>query len=70
AARPRSRTVPAVAAVAATGAGVVALGIATPRDEAQNRETYSAALPMEAMSVVDYERGADYGLHESAVTAV
>ena len=70
AARHRSRTVPAVAAVAATVAGVVALGIAITSDEAQNRETYSAALPMGAMSVVDYERGADYGLHETAVTAV
>ena len=40
AARHRTRTVPAVAAVAATVAGVVALGIANSSDEAENRETY------------------------------
>jgi putative ABC transport system permease protein len=40
AARHRTRTVPAVAAVAATVAGVVALGIATSSDEAENRERY------------------------------
>jgi putative ABC transport system permease protein len=45
AARHRTRTVPAVAAVAATVAGVVALGIAVTSDEAQNRETYRAELP-------------------------
>ena len=44
AARHRSRTVPAVAAVAATVAGVVALGIATSSDEAQYRATYEPAL--------------------------
>lgn len=46
AARHRSRTVPAVAAVAATVAGVVALGIAVSSDEQQNRETYTPQLPM------------------------
>jgi putative ABC transport system permease protein len=45
AARHRTRTVPAVAAVAATVAGVVALSIGLTSDEAENRETYSAALP-------------------------
>ena len=40
AARHRTRTVPAVAAVAATVAGVVALGIAVTSDEAENRGTY------------------------------
>ncbi|HET8603243.1 MAG TPA: FtsX-like permease family protein [Marmoricola sp.] len=46
AARHRTRTVPAVASVAATVAGVVALGIGMASDEAQNRGTYQAALPM------------------------
>lgn len=46
AARHRTRTVPAVAAVAATVAGVVALGIANASDELQNQETY---LPQAAM---------------------
>lgn len=46
AARHRTRTVPAVAAVAATVAGVVALGIGVTSDEAENRGTYQATLPM------------------------
>ncbi len=40
AARHRTRTVPAVAAVAATVAGVVALGIATTSDAYENEQTY------------------------------
>lgn len=44
AARHRTRTVPAVAAVAATVAGVVALGIGSSSDEAQARETYRPSL--------------------------
>jgi putative ABC transport system permease protein len=44
AARHRTRTVPAVAAVAATVAGVVALGIGVTSDERENRETYTASL--------------------------
>jgi putative ABC transport system permease protein len=44
AARHRTRTVPAVAAVAATVAGVVALGVGLTSDEAENRETYTASL--------------------------
>lgn len=47
AARHRTRTVPAIAAVAATVAGVVALGIANTSDEKQNRETYTRSLPMD-----------------------
>lgn len=46
AARHRTRTVPAVAAVAATVAGVVALGIGMSSDEAQNRGTYVPSLAM------------------------
>ena len=45
AARHRSRTAPAVAAVAATVAGVVALGIGGASDAAQNRAMYSPAAP-------------------------
>jgi putative ABC transport system permease protein len=54
AARHRTRTVPAVAAVAATVAGVVALGIAVTSDEAGNRETYRAELPDGTGSVGAY----------------
>ncbi|MGZ4475921.1 MAG: FtsX-like permease family protein [Nocardioides sp.] len=42
--RHRTRTTPAVAAVAATVAGVVALGIAQASDEKQNRETYLPSM--------------------------
>jgi len=42
--RHRTRTVPAVAAVAATVAGVVALGIGLTSDQAENRETYTPTL--------------------------
>lgn len=44
--RHRTRTVPAVAAVAATVAGVVAVSIATTSDEAQARATYQPMMPM------------------------
>ncbi|WP_122819062.1 ABC transporter permease [Nocardioides pantholopis] len=44
AARHRSRTVPAVAAVAATVCGVVALGIATASDEAESAATHVSTL--------------------------
>ena len=46
AARHRTRTVPAVAAVAATVAGVVALGIGVTSDNAENEATYHPSLPM------------------------
>lgn len=70
AARHRTRTVPAVAAVAATVAGVVALGIALTSDEAQNRETYLASLPMDAATVTDYRDDADLDAYETAVRGV
>ena len=44
AARHRTRTVPAVAAVAATVAGVVALGIGLTSDEAESEATYTASV--------------------------
>ena len=46
AARHRTRTVPAVAAVAATVAGVVALAIANTSDQAQQQADYSQQLPL------------------------
>lgn len=54
AARHRTRTVPAVAAVAATVAGVVTLGIAVSSDEAQREATYSPSLPMGSAMVNVY----------------
>ena len=42
--RHRTRTVPAVSAVAATVAGVVALGIGMTSDESENRHTYHPSL--------------------------
>ena len=56
AARHRTRTVPAVAAVAATVAGVVALGIGTSSDAAEREATYHQVLPMGAASITDYGR--------------
>jgi putative ABC transport system permease protein len=46
AARHRTRTVPAVAAVAATVAGVVALAIANTSDQAQQKAAYQQILPL------------------------
>jgi putative ABC transport system permease protein len=46
AARQRTRTAPAVAAVAATVAGVVALGIGVSSDARENQETYQPSLAM------------------------
>jgi putative ABC transport system permease protein len=48
AARHRSRTAPAVAAVAATVAGVVALGVGGSSDAAQNRALYTPSAPLGA----------------------
>jgi putative ABC transport system permease protein len=44
--RHRTRTVPAIGAIMATVAGVVALGIANASDEAANRAGYEQQLPM------------------------
>lgn len=57
AARHRTRTVPAVAAVAATVAGVVALGIGAASDEEENRRTYAPMLPMGEAVVDAYDLG-------------
>jgi putative ABC transport system permease protein len=53
AARHRTRTVPAVAAVAATVAGVVALGIAASSDEQQSRRLYDPRMPIGQASLVN-----------------
>ena len=55
AARHRSRTAPAVAAVAATVAGVVALGIGGMSDAAQNRAMYSPTAPDGVGVIVGYD---------------
>ncbi|GAA4706209.1 FtsX-like permease family protein [Nocardioides conyzicola] len=59
AARHRSRTVPAVAAVAATVAGVVALGIGVTSDEAANAGTYTRSLPTGTGAVTEYSATAE-----------
>ncbi|MGI8646310.1 MAG: FtsX-like permease family protein, partial [Nocardioides sp.] len=82
AARHRTRTVPAVAAVAATVAGVVTLGIGGSSDQAEARATYLASLPAGVGVVTSYEPGTDWanlrgiveqvtpGVEVSEVTAV
>lgn len=67
AARHRTRTVPAVAAVAATVAGVVTLGIALSSDEAENAGTYMAALPMGSATVTDSRPRTDWPALRAAV---
>lgn len=52
--RHRTRTVPAVSAVAATVAGVVALGIGMTSDQAEARATYAPSLPA-GLAVVSAE---------------
>ncbi len=54
AARHRTRTVPAVAAVAATVAGVVALGIGVASDAEQSEGTYQAELPDGVGSITSF----------------
>jgi putative ABC transport system permease protein len=63
--RHRTRTTPAVAAVAATVAGVVALGISTASDEKENRESYRPSLTMGDASVT---AGFDYLQPEASGT--
>ena len=54
ASRHRTRTVPAVAAVAATVAGVVALGIGNASDAAQNEQTYQPFTSMGSGVITSY----------------
>ena len=67
AARHRTRTVPAVAAVAATVAGVVALGIGNASDAAESEATYAPRLPMGLGTLTVPDPDADWGLLEDAV---
>lgn len=55
AARHRTRTVPAIAAVAATVAGVVTLGIGLSSDEAEREGTYTPSLAMGQAAVTGYD---------------
>lgn len=65
--RQRGRTAPAVAAIAATVAGVVALGVASSSDAAQNRRDYRPSGPPGAAVVAGY--GADVDLAAAAQAA-
>jgi putative ABC transport system permease protein len=67
AARHRTRTVPAVAAVAATVAGVVALGIANASDAAESEATYQPSMPMGRGWLNVSEQDVDYAPYEQAV---
>jgi putative ABC transport system permease protein len=60
AARHRTRTVPAIAAVAATVAGVVALGIGSSSDARENRENYLSYSAMGVGSLADYGTKTDW----------
>ncbi len=60
AARHRTRTVPAVAAVAATVAGVVALGIANSSDAAESEATYRPSLAEGMGTLTVFEPDVDW----------
>lgn len=70
AARHRTRTVPAVAAVAATVAGVVALGIANASDAAESEATYTQRLPIGQASLAAYGRAPDWDAYRRVSAAV
>lgn len=65
AARHRTRTVPAVAAVAATVAGVVALGIANASDAAESEATYTQNLPLGQASLSSYMGRPDWDTYRT-----
>lgn len=67
AARHRTRTVPAVAAVAATVAGVVALGVGLTSDEAENRGTYTPSVADGVGVLVASNTDADWDAFAAAV---
>lgn len=70
AARHRGRTAPAVAAVAATVAGVVALGIGGASDAAERRATYTPSGPTGAAVVTDpTARPDDWAAMRAAIAA-
>ena len=58
---------PAVAAVAATVAGVVALGIGSASDARENRETYDSSAAMGVGMLSDYSTKADWPALSAAV---
>ncbi|MCW2761921.1 MAG: transporter permease [Marmoricola sp.] len=60
AARHRTRTVPAVAAVAATVAGVVALGIGNTSDAAENEATYVPSTTQGVGTMISYAPRPDW----------
>jgi putative ABC transport system permease protein len=70
AARHRTRTVPAVAAVAATVAGVVALSIANTSDQAQAKASYSPELPSGLAGVTLNDRRPDWTATRAAILRV
>jgi putative ABC transport system permease protein len=65
--RHRTRTVPAVSAVAATVAGVVALGIGMTSDEAENEATYQPSLPRSVSMVTGAEPDTSWDALRSVV---
>ncbi len=67
AARHRTRTVPAVAAVAATVAGVVALGIANSSDAAQSEANYQPRLAMGMGQLTVSEEVVDWSRYEQVI---
>jgi putative ABC transport system permease protein len=67
AARHRTRTVPAVAAVAATVAGVVALGVGLTSDELESRETYTASLADGFGVVTSYSEEPSWDAYRAAI---
>ncbi len=67
AARHRTRTVPAVAAVAATVAGVVALGIANASDAAENEATYTPSTTANAATLTSYGADPDWAAFRTLV---
>ena len=67
AARHRTRTVPAVAAVAATVAGVVALGIANASDAAESEATYTPQVAMGMGTLTVSDPDVDWARYQDAV---
>ena len=70
AARHRTRTVPAVAAVAATGAGVVALSIANTSDQAQAKADYEPLMSQGQSAVYVNRKSPDWPAVRAAVGRV
>jgi putative ABC transport system permease protein len=69
AARHRTRTVPAVAAVAATVAGVVTFGVGGTSDQAQAKAGYQPGLVLGDATLTDYTLDADWAAHRALVEA-